>query len=257
MPKLLQSVQTKKFVGVAELADQAAKMLGLIAPVQERGTVTEVPDERTVRYYLNEGLISPAEEKQGTSSVFGYRHLLQLLAVKKLQSEHLPIRKILELVPNRENRDLERLLGFASEGDSGGENEATRYLESLLVASSLPPGAAHPGSRPQPPEPPAQPKGHSGGVGPRRIAVQMAMAHPPSPPAPMSQQPREQTSGPMTMDRLPTIQRAVTWDRIEIQPGLELHVRSDYRPPAEPKDIRALARLITDAIEAFNNTRTQ
>jgi hypothetical protein len=51
-----------------------------------------MPDERTLRYYLAE-LIPPATEKQGTASVFGYRHPLQLLVVKKLKSENLPIRK--------------------------------------------------------------------------------------------------------------------------------------------------------------------
>jgi DNA-binding transcriptional MerR regulator len=252
MSKRLVQVREMKFVGVAELVEQASRMLGLVAPVQDRGTVTEVPDERTVRYYLNEGLISPAEEKQGTSSVFGYRHLLQLLAVKKLQSEHLPIRKILELVPSRDNRDLERLLGFASESDSGGENEATRYLESLLVASSLPLSAAHQGSRP---EPPTGSRGHSRGVTSGRMGVPMAMARP-SAPGPASQGPSGQPSQPTTLEPAPTIQASVTWNRIEIQPGLELHIRRDYRAPAEAKDVRTLARLITDAVELHRKTQS-
>ena len=51
--------------------------------MQEKGSVAEVPDERTVRYYLSEGLISPASERRGSASVYGYRQeLLELLAVE-------------------------------------------------------------------------------------------------------------------------------------------------------------------------------
>ena len=103
MRKQLDSMRQRKFVGVAELAGEAAKVLAESGLAQVRGTVSEVPDERTIRYYLAENLLSPAEDKQGTASVFGYRHLLQLLVVKKLQAEHLPIRKIRELVEGRES----------------------------------------------------------------------------------------------------------------------------------------------------------
>jgi DNA-binding transcriptional MerR regulator len=116
---------------VAELAGEAAKILADSGLAQQRGTVSEVPDERTIRYYLTESLIPPAEEKQGTASVFGYRHLLQLLVVKKLQSEHLPIRKIRDLVNGRSERELERLLGTESVGAV--KNEALSYLEQLLT----------------------------------------------------------------------------------------------------------------------------
>ena len=100
----------RTFIGVAELAAEAAKILSESGPIQERGTVRDVPDERTIRYYLSEGLLAPAEDKQGTASIFGYLHLLQLLVVKRLQAEHLPIRKIKELVAGRTERELERLL---------------------------------------------------------------------------------------------------------------------------------------------------
>ena len=105
-------MRQQKFVGVAELAGVAARVLAESGLVQARGTVSELPDERMVRYYLTEGLLAPAEEKQGTASVFGYLHLLQLLAVKHLQAEHLPIRKIRELVEGRRERELERLIGL-------------------------------------------------------------------------------------------------------------------------------------------------
>jgi hypothetical protein len=36
---------------------------------------------------------------------------------------------------------------------------------------------------------------------------------------------------------------------VEIEPGLELHVRGDYAPPIETKGVRRLTRLILDALE--------
>ncbi|HEX8749317.1 MAG TPA: MerR family transcriptional regulator [Pyrinomonadaceae bacterium] len=195
----------RTFVGVAELALEVAGILSESGPVQERGTVRDVPDERTIRYYLSEGLLSPAEDKQGTASVFGYLHLLQLLVVKRLQAQHLPIRKIKELVEGRTERELERLLG----SDEKQKNEAINYLESLLTSRASAPltkaSAPVPGSYSQPASPAL------------------------SPPA------QRVTAGS-------------SWSRVEIEPGLELHVRDDYEPPRESKGMQRLASAIIQGI---------
>ncbi len=205
MKDALEKMRGEKYVGVAGLAVEAAKILTGSGLAQERGTVTEVPDERTVRYYLTEGLLSPAEEKQGTASVFGYRHLLQLLVVKKLQAEHLPIRKIRDLVDGRTERELERLLG-AEDGITAKKNEALSYLEQLLTKPA-PPQSAQPPSRSVMSPPPAA-QNLSGGTG------------------------------------------AGTWSRIELEPGLELHIHDQYRPPLEARGLRRLTQLILRVIES-------
>src|SRR5215213_4015611 len=164
MKDALEKMRGERFVGVAELASEATKILMESGPAQPRGTVTEVPDERTVRYYLTEGLVSPAEEKQGTASVFGYRHLLQLLVVKKLQSEHLPIRKIRDLVDGRTERELERLLG-AEGGAAARKNEALSYLEQLLTKPAAPQSAQPPARSVMSPPPAPQSLSPSTGAG--------------------------------------------------------------------------------------------
>lgn len=222
MRERLEAARHGRFVGVAELAAQAAEILAEAGPVQERGTVSEVPDERTVRYYLTEGLISPAEEKQGTASVYGYLHLLQLLAVKKLQAERLPIRMIRELVGSRSERQLERLLvGEADKRAKGGDskNEALRYLETLLTKA------------PAPPPPPAPRSPQRGGMMPA------ARSAPPPPPAALVPPPAQ---GEQTR-----------WERVEIEPGLELHIRGNYSMPREPGGVKRLVRAILRTIEAF------
>src|SRR5262245_30624208 len=126
----------KKYVGLPEFVRVGERILAEMAWEQERGTVTSFPDERTVRYYLAEGLIQVPDEKQGTASVFGYSHLLQLLTVKKLQAEHLPIRKIRELVAGKSDQELETLLGVGGpSGRRSRESDARRYLGSLLAPS--------------------------------------------------------------------------------------------------------------------------
>ena len=211
MKRELEELRRQKFVGVAELAAVAARVLAEGGPVQARGTVSELPDERTVRYYLTEGLLAPAEEKQGTASVFGYLHLLQLLAVKTLQAQHLPIRKIRELVEGRSTRELERLLGV----DAGprDRNAALSYLESLLTQTQTRATHTTAAALRRSPSP--------------RSAV------PPSP-APAA----TQTTG--------------TWERIEIEPGLELHISSSYRPPGETKGLRRLAAAVVHAVGAYS-----
>jgi DNA-binding transcriptional MerR regulator len=212
MKDALEKVRGAKYVGVAGLAGEAAKILSESGLAQARGTVTELPDERTVRYYLTEGLLSPAEDKQGTASVFGYRHLLQLLVVKKLQAEHLPIRKIRDLVEGRTERELERLLGTGG-GAAAKKNEALSYLEQLLTK---PHAAAQSQPAPQ---------------APRRAALieSLAQSAPQSPAA---------SAG------------TGMWSRIELKPGLELHVHDQYRPPRDGRGLRRLTRLVMRVIES-------
>ena len=172
----------RRYVGLLEFARAGEQILAEMGLEQARGTVTSVPDERTIRYYMTEGLIQTPGEKQGTASLFSYLNLLQLLTVKKLQAEHLPIRKIRELVAGKSEQELEMLLGVGSVAPKKSrETDAKRYLESLLAPES----AAFP--------------------------IETAAA--PPPPAPHM------------------IDQTASWQRVEIEPGLELHIRSDYSPP--------------------------
>ena len=203
----------RKYVGLPEFAQTGERILSELQLEQERGTVTNVPDERTIRYYLAEGLIQSPEEKQGTASVFGYLNLLQLLTVKKLQAEHLPIRKIRELVAGKTEQELETLLGIAGpSGKKSRESEAKRYLESLLAPSMFQTlGSAAATAKPGP----------AGTARPNQMSTPRA----PAPP-------------PQEADQAPS------WQRLEIEPGLELHIRSDYTPPATSARTRSLGERV-------------
>jgi DNA-binding transcriptional MerR regulator len=120
---------------LASLLAAVAELLPKLVGRQVRYRVTEVPTERTLRYYIGQGLVDSPSGKKGTSSLYGYRHLLQVLAVKYLQSQYLPLKKIKALLRGRSNRELERLLPDSrshrasldtvlKDGDGGGESRA-------------------------------------------------------------------------------------------------------------------------------------
>lgn len=216
MRKWLEEARRARYVGVAELAQEAARILSESGLAQQaRGTVTELPDERTVRYYLAEGLLPPADEKQGTASVFGFRHLLGLLVVKKLQAEHLPIRAIRELVAAKTERQLERLLGGETEAGGGpaSRSEALNYLESLLRKSA-----------PAPPPAPAA-------SAPFRAAPPAAITGPPSAP--------------------PAASQTATWSRVELEPGLEVHISDSYRAPQSEGALRRLSQSFMNVLRSL------
>lgn len=86
------------------------EQLPQVAPTQTKYRVTDIPSERTIRFYTANKLVDKPAAKDGTHTLYGYRHLLQILAIKYLQSQYLPLVKIRSLVENISNRDLELLI---------------------------------------------------------------------------------------------------------------------------------------------------
>jgi len=201
MKERLHQLRSRKFIGAVELADEAARLVADMVPRQDRASVAEVPDERIVRYYSTEGLISAPEGRQGTAAVYGYTHLLQLLVIKRLQADHLPIRKIRELVEGKSIAELERLLGADQKQSAArSKNSASEFLQSLVTSYSM--KSADPAVINEP--------------------VAASYASP---------------SG------------RLAWTRVEIEPGLELHLRDDYRLPDDARERQRLSRRIMAEIE--------
>lgn len=84
-------------------ADQAAGKMN--------GRVREVPDLRTIRYYTTLGLIDRPAEMRGRTALYGRRHLLQLVAIKRLQSRGLSLADVQRELLGRTDADLERIGG--------------------------------------------------------------------------------------------------------------------------------------------------
>src|SRR5918999_3578692 len=74
-----------------ELAERVDAALAVAYPGQPSGRVRAVPDRRAIRWYATIGLIDRPVAHRGRTALYGPRHLLQLVAVKRLQARGLPL----------------------------------------------------------------------------------------------------------------------------------------------------------------------
>lgn len=97
---------------LSELVDDlAAAMAGWPDPAN--GQVRALPDQRTLRWYGTIGLLDKPLSWRGRTALYGRRHRLQVLAVKRLQSAGWPVARI-----------QERLLGADDEALAAVADEA-------------------------------------------------------------------------------------------------------------------------------------
>jgi len=94
-----------------QLVGRAHELLVRVAPRQTRYKVTERPDVRTIRYYINQKLLPPPDGYRGGKARYGGTHLLRLLAIKKLQAEHQTLRQIGQVLAVQDDRQLAEMLG--------------------------------------------------------------------------------------------------------------------------------------------------
>ncbi|HWG46333.1 MAG TPA: MerR family transcriptional regulator [Gemmataceae bacterium] len=92
-----------------ELSAQVALALAVDGPAQASGRVREVPDMRTIRYYTTLGLIDRPAQMRGRTALYGQRHLLQLVAIKRLQARGLALAEIQSRVVGKTNAVLREL----------------------------------------------------------------------------------------------------------------------------------------------------
>ena len=72
---------------IDELAQLVGEALAVDYSGQTNGRVREVPDRRTIRWYTTIGLLDRPAAMRGRTALYGRRHLLQLVAVKRLQAD--------------------------------------------------------------------------------------------------------------------------------------------------------------------------
>src|SRR3954469_2891373 len=73
------------------------------------GRVRQVPDLRTIRYYTTLGLLDRPAEMRGRTALYGRRHLLQLVAIKRLQAHGLTLQQIQEKLLGQTDAALRRI----------------------------------------------------------------------------------------------------------------------------------------------------
>src|SRR6266508_11672 len=82
-----------------ELAARVAAALASAAdagdyPGAPNGRVRDVPDRRAIRWYATVGLLDRPAGARGRTALYGPRHLLQLVAIKRRQAQGRPLAEI-------------------------------------------------------------------------------------------------------------------------------------------------------------------
>jgi DNA-binding transcriptional MerR regulator len=92
-----------------ELGARVALALAIDYPGQASGRVRDVPDRRTIRYYTTLGLLDRPAGWRGRTALYGRRHLLQLVAIKRLQTHGLALAEIQTRLLGMHDRGLQAL----------------------------------------------------------------------------------------------------------------------------------------------------
>ncbi|HET9014329.1 MAG TPA: MerR family transcriptional regulator [Thermomicrobiaceae bacterium] len=158
--------------------------------IEELAERVDVP-VRTVRYYIAEGLL-PGPGTRGKAASYSEEHLLRLRLTRRLAERRVPLAEIRERIRWLSLEELRELLTAeerrAEELRSAEQAQSPRAYVSALLEQAQ---AGRPTARPA--------------------------ASPAAPPMPAATAPaadREAAASP-------------TWERHELAPGVELHVRSD------------------------------
>src|SRR4051812_2586994 len=76
------------------------------------GRVRDLPDRRTIRYYTTLGLLDRPAELRGRTALYARRHLLQLVAIKKLQARGLSLAEVQRALVGQPDAALEAQAGL-------------------------------------------------------------------------------------------------------------------------------------------------
>lgn len=100
-----------------ELSARVSAALGSAEVDQKNGQVSEVPNARTIRYYATIGLLDrPYAAGRGVR--YGRRHLLQLVAIKRLQSQGKVLAEVQKELLALSGAALEKLAALPADDET-------------------------------------------------------------------------------------------------------------------------------------------
>jgi DNA-binding transcriptional MerR regulator len=192
-------------------------------PDDARYTLTDLADlagvtPRTVRYYLSQGLL-PAVGVAGPGAKYDDSHLARLTLIKRLQRDHLPLAEIRRRL---ESLDDAAVLAIVETAPEPPADSALDYIRRVTT----PPPAA-PSTAPLMPL-----RGRIVADAPALYARSMPSSAPPadSPPD------------------LPTRAQRSQWERLELAPDIELHIRRPLTRSTS-KRVDRLIEIARDLLE--------
>lgn len=195
-----------------EFVHIANKFLPQFLPTQKAHTrVREEVTPRLIRYYTSQGMLDEPL-KEGREARYIYRHLLQVLIVRRLLAEGYGASAIGDLAISKSNAQLEELLQGGVQLTITTANPALAFLEQIKKRQSIPTPSVS-----SPPQPMRSPS-------PSKVGYQTSSSN-------------------------------SHWKRLEILPGLEIHIREDFIYPNSPQEQQNLLQYIAEKLLAVCTKR--
>jgi hypothetical protein len=152
------------------LDDLAGRVVAALAaadyPGAPNGRVREVPDRRAIRWYTTIGLLDRPAAMRGRTALYGPRHLLQLVAIKRRQAQGRSLAEIQAELVGASDATLRDIAGLPD--IAGAETAPAGAAEEMVAPAAGDKAAprsfwAQPVAPPAPAPPPA-PAGAGGRV---------------------------------------------------------------------------------------------
>jgi len=121
-----------------ELSQHSQRELELRKIPNPGGRVSQILSARTIRYYTSLGLVDRPLAYDGGVAKYGPRHLLQLLAIKILQAEYLPLPEIQKQLFGRTEQELKEVVDSASRAEQASETLAPARNETWFTRRVVP-----------------------------------------------------------------------------------------------------------------------
>ncbi|MER6170933.1 MerR family transcriptional regulator [Streptosporangium sp. NPDC001681] len=234
---------------IGELAERASAALAPTA--QLNGRIRDVPNERLIRWYATIGLLDPPLARRGRVALYGRRHLLQLIAVKRRQADGRTIAEIQAELTGATDQTLESIARIP-------ERSPEHSTETVSPRTARPRFWAEPSSVPAetgltPPQKPAPPPKPAPSSTPPLPTSSGGATLPPgqaaSHPAPSGQAPPDQAAHGSAPSHRPTPRAgvpavtphpAVIVHGVRLTDGVTLLLDGGGRPPS-PDDLAEIA----------------
>jgi DNA-binding transcriptional MerR regulator len=127
-----------------ELVRRAARALAASDVRAPNGRVTERPDARMIRWYATKGIVDRPSGTRGRSALYGPRHLLQVVAVKRLQARGHSLADIQARLAGATDADLRRLADLRTDADLPADRRDDRELLDAPAGAPLNPESRRP-----------------------------------------------------------------------------------------------------------------
>ena len=119
-----------------ELVRRVAGALASIDPLRRAGAP---PSARTVRYYTDVGVVDGPSARRGLHAMYGQRHFLQLLGIKRLQARGLSLEEIRAQISGASTPRLTELAKPGTPIEEGRASDVQMPLDDRLEEDHLEP----------------------------------------------------------------------------------------------------------------------